>query len=252
MFLANTNHPSGTAPSREWLMSLTNAQVAPQVTRNTVLQNTQQTNLDLNPDRAQQKEASAAVGRNSRFGVSDKEVGTDPLLVYLRRIGEVGLLNRKGEQEVAQRIETADRRIFRILLSTELGRRELLDVADQVAEGERPYSEIFPNIHPESKEEHEELRRELERYRKASRDGLDAFLKVERRKNVTEKTFDKALTKLYRTIWNAPGGDRIVRRAINLLYSHLHQYFTAYRDTENAIASGLMTRARLSSRFRRM
>jgi RNA polymerase primary sigma factor len=189
---------------------------------------------------------------NDKFEVTAKDVGTDPLLVYLRRIGEVNLLNRKGEQEVAQRIEDADRRVFRMLLGTEFGRRELLEVADQVADGVRPYSEIFPEAHPESKEEHELLRRELERYRKSSRDGLDAFRRIENRKTVSEAKFNDALTKLYRTIWNAPGGDRIIRRAVDALGRRLDEYSGANRYVENAIAGKLMTRARLNSRFHRM
>ena len=178
--------------------------------------------------------------------------GTDPLLVYLKKIGEVSLLTREGERDVAQRIESANQRIFRILLSTQLGRRELLEIAEQVATGVRPFTDMFPEAAPESKEEEEDLRRDLDRYRKATADGLAAFRTVEEAEGVSAEDFDNALTKLYRTIWNAPGGDRVVRSAIQTIKEELTAYQSAWQTVRGILDDGTMTRARLQSRYRRM
>ncbi len=180
------------------------------------------------------------------------EIGTDPLLVYLRRIGEVNLLNRAGEQQVAQRIETANRRIFRVLLSTDFGRIELLEIADQIAEGSRPYQDMFPEARPVSKEEHEDLRRDLARYRKATQEGLENFRTLETDTSAAAEDFATGLTKLYRTIWNAPGGDRVIRRAIETMKTLLREHIASNREVEAVISTRLMTRARLMSRYRRM
>ena len=199
--------------------------------------------------------APARVARAARAPSSVRtveETGTDPLLVYLKRIGEVSLLNRAGEQDVAKRIETANRRIFRVLLSTTFGRAELLEIADEIAAGARPYVDMFPDVAPVSKEEHEDLRRNLARYRKATHEGLEAFRALETQAGISAEDFATGLTRLYRTIWNAPGGDRVIRRAIETMKGHLCEHQLACREVEHSIATRLMTRARLMSRYRRM
>ena len=186
------------------------------------------------------------------LGAAALTLGTDPLLVYLKKIGEVSLLTRDGERDLAQRIELANQRIFRILLRTNLGRRELLHIADQIACGERPHTDMFPDISPESREEQEDLERDIDRYRKATADGLAEFQCVESRANVTPEEFDAALTRLYRTIWNAPGGDRVIRSAIAVIKEVFTEYETSDRVVRAALLTGIMTRARLQSRYRRM
>ena len=178
-------------------------------------------------------------------------VGTDPLLVYLRKIGEVDLLTKGGEQDVAQRIEIASQRIFRVLLATLIGRKELLTVADDIAKGIRPFSDMFAEASPESEEEVEDLQRELSRYRKATTEGLAAFQRVEATSPTTE-AYGEALVKLYRVIWNAPGGDRVIRSAIELVKTLMKDFREQRLVVEAAVESGLMTKARLLSRFRRM
>ena len=173
---------------------------------------------------------------------------TDPLMVYLHRIGDVSLLTRSDERDIAQRIEKANSRIFRLLLSTELGRRELLEVADQIACGERPYTDLYPEAKPETKEETEDLQRSLSRYRKATAEGFASFREAE----VVGGDPDAPLIALYRTIWNAPGGDRVVRRAIDLLRCRMQEYRVCHGQVETAISEELLTRARLLSRYRRM
>jgi len=172
--------------------------------------------------------------------------------VYLKKIGEVSLLTRQGEQEIAKRIESANRRLLRALLSCSVGRSELLEIADAVAEGERPWTDMFPAARPKNKEDYEDLRRELERFRKSTREGIALFREMEADGSHGEEQYGEALVRLYRVIWNAPGGDRVMTRAIGKLKSTLIDYRKATAIVEGVIADGLMTRARLMSRYRRM
>ncbi|MFT5431634.1 MAG: RNA polymerase primary sigma factor, partial [Myxococcota bacterium] len=178
--------------------------------------------------------------------------GTDPLLVYLKKIGEVSLLTRAGEQEIAKSIECANRRLMGTLLSCEMGRSELLHVADDVAEGRRPWTDMFPKARPKNKDDYEDLRRELERFRKSTRDGLAAFRELEDSGEMTDESRGEALVKVYRVVWNAPGGDRVMTRAIAKLKATLVDYRKASGTVERVLEDGLMTRARLMSRYRRM
>jgi len=202
-------------------------------------------------DETDEAELATPPGDEDAKGSGDREVGTDPLLVYLRKIGEVDLLTKNGEQDVAQRIELASQRVFRVLLSTKLGRSELLSMPEDIAAGRRPFTDMFPESSPESSEEEEDLGRELSRYRKATSEGLAAFQRVET-ESPNAETYGYALVKLYRAIWNAPGGDRVIRSAIEAVRSALADYREARGTVEEAVAAGLMTRARLLSRFRRM
>ncbi len=206
--------------------------------------------MSVNP--AQAAPASLVITGTMRRKVSYEETGTEPMLVYLKQIGEVDLLTRAGEQAVAQQIEDSNQGVFRVVLACAAGRRDLLEIAEDIVEEKRPYSDMFPGAKPVSKVDFELLRRELERYRKATMEGLTAFQAIEKRKRVSEEEMNEALTKLYRTIWNAPGGDRVIRRAIGTVKTTLHEYRVAESTVQKALDDGLMTRARLMSRFRRM
>ncbi|MGM0574378.1 MAG: sigma-70 family RNA polymerase sigma factor [Myxococcota bacterium] len=56
----------------------------------------------------------------------------DPVSAYLRRIGEVDLLDRKGEQRVAREIEEGTCQVFDALLALPFGRRELLESSSRL------------------------------------------------------------------------------------------------------------------------
>lgn len=58
----------------------------------------------------------------------------NPILVYLQRIGDVRLLNRLGEQTVAQQIEEGTEQVFEALLKMPFSRRELLESGERLLE----------------------------------------------------------------------------------------------------------------------
>jgi len=58
----------------------------------------------------------------------------NPILVYLQRIGDVQLLNRLGEQQVAKQIEEGTEEVFAALLAMPFGRRELLEAGGRLLE----------------------------------------------------------------------------------------------------------------------
>ena len=97
--------------------------------------------------------------------VTSKETGgVNPILVYLRRIGDVNLLTRKGEQEVAQRYENGVLRVMEALLSTSFGRREILDEAERVAAGDERLESLTNGKEHLNSEERQSLEGALERF----------------------------------------------------------------------------------------
>ena len=57
----------------------------------------------------------------------------DPVRMYLRKMGQVGLLTREGEVEIAKRIEQGLNEMLNILLSSPLGVRKILALGEDLA-----------------------------------------------------------------------------------------------------------------------
>ncbi len=60
----------------------------------------------------------------------------DPVWMYMREMGNVSLLDREGEVRIAKRMEEADRRIKRALLSLPLCIKELLEMGVELRRGQ--------------------------------------------------------------------------------------------------------------------
>jgi len=58
---------------------------------------------------------------------------TDPVRLYLRKMGQVALLTREGEVEIAKRIEQGQDEMFNILLSSPLGIKSVLTLGEQLS-----------------------------------------------------------------------------------------------------------------------
>ncbi len=84
----------------------------------------------------------------------------DPVKMYLKEMGMVSLLTREGEIEIAKRIQEGTREMIAALLETPRGRQELLQVAQQMAEGK-----VHNSDEPGELLEEEELDQGRDRWR---------------------------------------------------------------------------------------
>ena len=64
--------------------------------------------------------------------VDDDVAANDPIRVYLREMGQVSLLTREGEVEIAKRIETAQRDRMIAVIRSPLSVRAIVDLAEQL------------------------------------------------------------------------------------------------------------------------
>ena len=95
----------------------------------------------------------------------DGESATNPILIYLKRIGEVSLLTRKGEREVARRIETGSFRILETLLSTAFGEWGILELPRKIASGDESVACLFePSTKMITEDEADEVREGVRRF----------------------------------------------------------------------------------------
>jgi RNA polymerase primary sigma factor len=81
--------------------------------------------------------ADAAESRRKHPSSTNREVrddagSTDPVRVYLREMGQVSLLTREGEVEIAKRIEAAQRDRVLAVIRSPMSVRAIMDLAEQL------------------------------------------------------------------------------------------------------------------------
>ncbi len=82
---------------------------------------------------------------------SDKFVkGNDPVRMYLRKMGQVPLLTREGEVEIAKRIEEGEKTILTVVLSTSVGVRRMIRMALRVEGGKTKLTSVLQAPDPEN------------------------------------------------------------------------------------------------------
>ena len=67
---------------------------------------------------------------------------SDPVRLYLRKMGGVSLLSRDGEIEIAKRIEQGENRILNVVFNSELGISGIVDLADKLRKGRYRVSDL--------------------------------------------------------------------------------------------------------------
>ncbi|MFZ3228565.1 MAG: RNA polymerase sigma factor RpoD [Pseudobdellovibrio sp.] len=81
-------------------------------------------------------------------GVEDAK-GSDPVRLYLRKMGSVSLLTREGEVEIARRIEKGEREIVRSMLLSPLGTFEIINLGIRLGQGRIKVKAIFRGLEDE-------------------------------------------------------------------------------------------------------
>lgn len=80
---------------------------------------------------------------------SEDAKGSDPVRLYLRKMGSVSLLTREGEVEIARRIEKGEREIVRSMLLSPLGTYEIINLGKRLDQGRIKVKAIFRGLEDE-------------------------------------------------------------------------------------------------------
>ncbi len=81
----------------------------------------------------------------------------DPVKMYLREMGQVSLLTREGEVEIAKRIEAGEREAFNAIMESSIGVKEILGLKDKLERGTSRIREILRDPDEEMTPEEEEV-----------------------------------------------------------------------------------------------
>ncbi len=87
--------------------------------------------------------------RKERAAGDDFIKGNDPVRMYLRKMGQVPLLTREGEVEIAKRIEEGEKTILTVVLSTTVGIREMILLGERVNRGKVKLTDVLQAPNPE-------------------------------------------------------------------------------------------------------
>jgi len=85
---------------------------------------------------------------------------SDPVRMYLREMGQVALLTREGEVEIAKRIEEGEAMVTSVVMKTPVAFKEVLELADRLAAGEINIADVTKDYDEEEGDAAEEKTRE--------------------------------------------------------------------------------------------
>jgi len=84
---------------------------------------------------------------------------TDPVKMYLREMGQVCLLTREGEVEIAKRIEAGEREIFNAIMESSIGIREIMNLKRKIEGDGTRLNEVVREVEEEITPEEEEAQK---------------------------------------------------------------------------------------------
>ncbi len=80
---------------------------------------------------------------------------TDPVKMYLREMGQVSLLTREGEVEIAKRIEMGEREIFNAIMESSIGIRQMMNLKEALNNDGMRLQDVLREIDEEMSPEEE-------------------------------------------------------------------------------------------------
>ncbi|MBI2342765.1 MAG: RNA polymerase sigma factor RpoD [Deltaproteobacteria bacterium] len=112
--------------------------------------------LKKRADEAKREEEEEAVAAEAEAMLSSAGRSFDPVRMYLRKMGQVPLLTREGEVEIAKKIEQGEREMMDILLASAMGINSLLQLGEQLSKNKMRVVEIVEEIDESESESFDE------------------------------------------------------------------------------------------------
>ncbi len=163
--------------------------------------------MDIEVVEAEQKSAapksddSEESGKGKGEGETEFEADvsgrtSDPVRMYLREMGQVSLLTREGEVEIAKRIEEGEALVARVIVKTPIAFKEVIGLGDRLAKGHISVAEITKDYDEEEGFEVEEThhQRVLDLIEQI-RERYDRFMEQREKALAATKTARKPIDK---------------------------------------------------------
>jgi RNA polymerase primary sigma factor len=156
---------------------------------------------------------------------------SDPVRMYLRKMGSVSLLTREGEVEIAKRIEDGERKMLQAVLNSSVAVEELIAIGDRLRHGKIRVKDVVKDIDEDEAEFNEQFYVDrvckiIDKVKKLQRDTEKLEEKLDdggsegRKKKVKEATKAnraQMFEELSDLRLNKPTVDRIVAQLKNII-----------------------------------
>jgi len=101
-----------------------------------------------------EKEKEEEVDEDEEYAYSRT---SDPVRMYLRKMGSVSLLTREGEVEIAKRIEDGERKMLQAVLNSSVAVEELLEIGERLRRGKVRVKDVVKDIDEDEAEFNEQF-----------------------------------------------------------------------------------------------
>ena len=118
-------------------------------------------------------------GEGTPASKSDAVSLDDPVRLYLREMGTISLLTRKGEVEIAKRIEAGQNEVLAAVASCAVTTRELIAMASKVKKGDILIFDLIQSPEPEEDKE-QSRKQEAKKFLKQIKPLKSEFSKLEK------------------------------------------------------------------------
>jgi RNA polymerase primary sigma factor len=95
-----------------------------------------------------QAKASGTLAKLKKLDDDDESMGksSDPVRMYLRKMGSVPLLTREGEVEIAKRIEEGEKEVLGIVISSAIAIAEIIELGDKLRGGKTRLRDVVRDL----------------------------------------------------------------------------------------------------------
>ncbi len=156
---------------------------------------------------------------------------SDPVRMYLRKMGSVSLLTREGEVEIAKRIEDGERKMLQAVLNSSVAVEELIATGDRLRNGKIRVKDVVKDIDEDEVEFNEQFYvdrvcKVIEKVKKLQRDTEKLEEKLdeqdtEGKKKKTKDAMKENRAQMFEELsdlrLNKPTVDRIVAQLKNII-----------------------------------
>jgi RNA polymerase primary sigma factor len=166
--------------------------------------------------------------------------GTDPVKLYLKKMGSVSLLTREGEVEIAKRIEEGELEILRALLASRLGTMAIVELGERLETARTKVKDVIRGVEdevsPEDEKEYlDKVIRAVSKVKSllAFQEKMDSKLVGPEARKTPAKEKESIrgeIKKRERQVENAFESIAFNRKTINVLSAQIKDYWNRGRD----------------------
>ena len=169
---------------------------------------------------------------------------TDPVRMYLRKMGSVPLLTREGEVEIAKRIEEGEKEVLSIVISSQIAIQEIIDLGDKLRAGKVRVKDVVRDMDDESdtaalESRAERILKSIDKLAKINKEN-DKLLTQINARGASDNAKQRANTSLEKnrlTMHNVLEDMRISKKQIDRIVMRLKSYIRRVDKAENEILS---------------